>query len=112
MLIIKSTDADVEEFLNGSLIKGIVNETDDAEITIGSAIFKPNSRVPDDGFGVHDYDEYSFIIEGELEAQIEDSFVKLGPDQFSFIARGEKHWSINNSDKDCKLVWVAVKQYK
>jgi quercetin dioxygenase-like cupin family protein len=112
MLIINSTDADVKEFANGSLVTGIINEAQDSEVTIGSAVFGPNSRVPEEGFGVHDFDEYSFIIEGELEAQIEDQLVTLGPEQFSYIAKGEKHWSMNKSDKDCRLVWIGIKKIK
>ncbi|MBK5244202.1 MAG: cupin domain-containing protein [Eubacteriaceae bacterium] len=112
MIIINSKDAKVTEFRNGSLIAGIINKAQDSEVTIGSAVFGPNSRVPEEGFGVHDFDEYSFIIDGELEAQIEDQHVTLGPEQFSYIAEGEKHWSMNKTDKDCKLVWVSVKKIK
>ncbi len=112
MLIINSTDAEVTEFLNGSLITGIINEVEDSEVTIGSAVFGPNSRVPEEGFGVHDFDEYSFIIEGELETQIEDQLLTMRADQFSYIAKGEKHWSMNKTDKDCKVVWVGIKKIK
>ena len=112
MLIINSADADIQEYINHSMITGIINEAQDSEVTIGTAIFRPNARVPEVGFGVHDFDEYSFIIEGELEAQIEDQHVNLGPDQFSYIAKGERHWSINKSTKDCKLVWISVKKIK
>lgn len=108
MFIVKSDDAELKEFEYHTMLTGIVNESDDVEVVVGTAVFKPNARIPDEGFGVHDFDEYSYIIEGEIEAQIEDKNVKLKSGEFSFIGRGEKHWSINNSENDCKLIWISV----
>lgn len=112
MIKLNSSEADIKQFKNHELITGIINNAENSEVIIGTAIFKPNARVPEVGFGVHDYDEYSFIIEGELEAQIEDEKIKLKPDDFSYIAKGEKHWSKNLTDKNCKLIWVSVKKIK
>ncbi|MBK5261669.1 MAG: cupin domain-containing protein [Peptostreptococcaceae bacterium] len=112
MIIVNSSEADIKEYPNHLMITGIVNSFEGNEVTIGTAIFKPNARVPEEGFGVHEFDEYSFVIEGELEAQIEDKHISLKADQFSYIAKGEKHWSSNMSEKDCKIVWVLVKNKK
>jgi quercetin dioxygenase-like cupin family protein len=108
MFIVKSKDAALEQFKFHSMLTGIVNESDNVEVVMGTAVFKPDARVPDEGFGVHKFDEYSYIIEGEIEAQIEDKKVMIKAGEFSFIGKGEQHWSMNNSDTDCKLIWISV----
>lgn len=108
MFIIQSSDVNLQEFEHHSMITGIVNASEGSEIEVGTAIFKPNARIPDEGFGVHYFDEYSYIIEGEIEAQIEDKLVTLAAGDFSYIAKGEKHWSKNKSNSDCKLIWIKV----
>lgn len=108
MFIVQSLDAELENFKHHSMLTGIVNTSEGSEVVVGTAVFKPNARVPEIGFGVHDFDEYSYILEGEIEAQIEEKLVTLKAGDFSYIAKGEKHWSNNKSSSNCKLIWIKV----
>ncbi|MEG2038851.1 MAG: cupin domain-containing protein, partial [Oscillospiraceae bacterium] len=69
----------------------------------------PGVRVPVEGTGFHDADEYSVFIDGEMytESGNDKSIVKKG--MATLIPKGEKHWCINKTDKPCTLLCMMVK---
>ncbi|SKC90947.1 cupin domain-containing protein [Maledivibacter halophilus] len=80
-------------------------------IKMGKAVIKSGTRIPENGFGVHDADEFSYIIKGCVESvtkEEEKTTVKAG--DFSYIPAGEKHWCKNTTDKDCELIWFLIKK--
>ncbi len=110
MIIVDKEKALIEDFETYIMTTGINYQKDDIEVVIGTAEFKPNSRVPEEGYGKHDFDEYSYIISGELKAKIGDNYVSLREGEFSYIPEGQIHYSENKSEKNCKLIWVKVKK--
>lgn len=83
---------------------------DNQAVKMGKAVIKMGTRVPDIGFGVHDMEEYSYIIKGCLDVSTKqgDSFVTAG--DYTYIPTGEEHASINNGSEDCELIWFLIKK--
>ena len=83
---------------------------DDQTIKMGKAVIKSGTRVPAIGFGVHDSEEYSYIIKGCLDVLTTEgtSFVTAG--DYTYIQTGENHASINSSNEDCELIWFLIKR--
>ena len=79
-------------------------------VTLGSAVIPAGTRAPEEGSGVHDADEYSVILKGSLLAGSGNKEDRVSAGQATFIPAGEAHWSINDSDEDCELIWVLVKK--
>ena len=82
-------------------------ETND-KVTFGHIIFDSGSRVPEKGYGVHEQDEYSYIISGNAVCVIGDIEYKSGQGSALFIPAGEKHYSFNDTDEPCEIVWMLV----
>lgn len=81
-----------------------------AKVTFGTAVFPPGARVPQEGTGKHEGDEYSLILKGSLVSFSGGEKYRLSAGQASLIPAGEEHWSLNDGNEDCKVVWVLVKK--
>ncbi len=79
-----------------------------SKIKISYITLLPGRRVPLSGTGVHEQDEYSFFLEGEVytESGSYQGICRQG--EATFIPKGEKHWSENRTDQACRLVCVLV----
>ncbi len=110
MIIVDKEKTLIEDFKTHIMTTGLNYEQDDIEVAIGTAEFKPYSRVPEEGYGTHDFDEYSYVFSGEIKARIGDADVIISEGSFSFIPKGMKHFSENKSENICKLIWVKVKK--
>lgn len=79
-----------------------------SKIKVSYITLLPGRRVPLSGTGVHEQDEYSFFIEGEVytESGAYKGICRQG--EATLIPRGERHWSENRTDKPCRLVCVLV----
>ena len=69
----------------------------------------PGKRVPETGESVHDEDEYSFFLEGEVYTVSGDYTGVCGAGEGTLIPKGERHWCENRTDKPCRLVCVMLK---
>ncbi|MCD6343744.1 MAG: cupin domain-containing protein [Spirochaetaceae bacterium] len=78
------------------------------KVTFGHIVFNSGARVPEDGYGVHEQDEYSYIISGNAVCVIDDIEYRSGPGSALFIPAGEKHYSFNDTDAPCEIVWMLV----
>jgi len=69
----------------------------------------PGQRVPVSGTGVHEEDEYSFFVEGEVytESGTFQGICRTG--EGTLIPRGERHWCENRTDRPCRLLCVMIK---
>lgn len=83
-----------------------------ARLSYGTAVFPPGARVPDSGTAAHEADEYSFIIKGRLSAFSGGESYEVKGGQASMIPAGEQHWSVNESDQNCLLVWMFIEEGK
>ncbi|MEL7566602.1 MAG: cupin domain-containing protein [Dehalobacterium sp.] len=83
---------------------------EDGKATMGTAVFPPGARVPKEGTGAHDADEYALILKGSILTMSGGTEYRLESGKASLIPQGEEHWSLNDSDEDCELVWFLVKK--
>ncbi|HZK24954.1 MAG TPA: cupin domain-containing protein [Oscillospiraceae bacterium] len=83
-----------------------------SEIKISYITLLPGQRVPESGTGVHEEDEYSYFIEGEVYTESGDYQGVCGKGDATLIPQGEAHWSENLTDKPCRIVCVLVKTQK
>lgn len=67
-----------------------------------------NIMVPENGQSIHEYDELSFIISGQLEAVVDGEKYYLKEGDYTFIKKGVPHISKNLSDAPCKLVCLLI----
>jgi mannose-6-phosphate isomerase-like protein (cupin superfamily) len=84
--------------------------TPNEKVTFGYAVFQPGDRVPKTGMAVHQADEYSFIIKGEAKIVINGETYSSEKNCAGFIPAGEAHFSYNDSEEPCELVWVLVEK--
>lgn len=109
MYHVKKEDFTVEDFSSYKMINAIENITNGRKVKIGKAIFKPRSRVPEENYAFHDMDEYSLILKGKLNiATREGGVLSLKEGDISFIPKFEEHWSSNESDAICEVLWILV----
>jgi mannose-6-phosphate isomerase-like protein (cupin superfamily) len=84
--------------------------TPNEKVTFGYAVFIPGSRVPEEGFSCHEHDEYSYIIKGKAKIVIDGKVSENTANTASFIPAGEEHYSFNDSDEVCELIWMLVER--
>lgn len=82
----------------------------EGKATMGTAVFPPGARVPKEGTGSHEADEYAFILKGSLLTMSGGKQYRLQPGKASLIPQGEAHWSLNDTEEDCELVWFLIKK--
>ncbi|MDA3957280.1 cupin domain-containing protein [Oceanispirochaeta sp.] len=82
-------------------------ETND-KVQFGHIVFNPGDRTPKEGYGVHAQDEYSYIIKGTAVCVINDIEYRSGPGSAMFIPAGEKHYSFNDGEEPCEIIWMLI----
>lgn len=80
-----------------------------SDVKISYITLLPGNRVPVEGSGFHEEDEYSFFIEGEVYTESGDFRGICRGGEATLIPRGERHWCENRTDKPCRIVCVLVK---
>jgi quercetin dioxygenase-like cupin family protein len=78
-----------------------------AKVTMGFGVFPPGMTAPP---ATHSSDEYAFILEGEVKCRINDKVYAARSGSATFIPAGEEHVSFNDSDSECRLVWMLVEK--
>lgn len=79
------------------------------DVTLSLISIEPGQRVPAQGSGCHDADEYSYFLDGEVYSVSGDDVGMVGKGSATLIPRGEQHWCENRSDKPCTLICMMVK---
>lgn len=77
-------------------------------LTMGTVSIPPGVRVPAEGEGVHEGDEYSILYKGSIKIVSGGREHRLSAGQACFIPAGEAHSSFNDGNVECELVWVMV----
>lgn len=80
------------------------------KVTFGHIVFNPGDRTPKEGYGVHDQDEYSYIISGTAVCVIDDVEYRSSKGSAMYIPAGEKHYSFNDTKEPCEIIWVLVEK--
>lgn len=111
MKIIKEKDMLIDEFNDYKMINMLKDFKKNGYIVdMGKAIIKTGARIPKEGFGVHDGDEFSYIVKGNLKSGTKNEKVEIKEGEFSYIPAGEYHWCENLSEEDCELIWFLLKK--
>jgi len=78
-------------------------------MTFSLVTILPGHRIPPQGTGCHEENEYSIFLEGEVytESGAFQGICKQG--EATMIPKGEGHWCENRTDKPCKLACVLLK---
>jgi len=79
-------------------------------VTMGFAVFPPGVQAPP---AAHDKDEYAYILSGKIKVRLAGGeVVEAAAGCATFIPAGEEHASFNDSNEDCRLVWLLVERSK
>jgi len=97
----------IEKKFNKYLIKTGLNIKKN-KIETGTVIFKSNSRIPREGFGVHNFDEISYIIEGKINVHFQEESFEVEKGDYIYIPKREKHYSSNVLREDCIVLYIKV----
>jgi quercetin dioxygenase-like cupin family protein len=81
----------------------------DGAVNMGCAVFGPGVRVPKEGHTSHDTDEFSYIISGNIKCFSGGKTHELKAGDAAYIPAGEPHYSCNESNEVCTLVYMLVK---
>jgi len=80
-----------------------------SHMSISYITLLPGKRVPVSGSGVHEEDEYSFFLEGEVYTESGNFQGICRAGEATLIPRGEHHWCENRTDRPCRLLCVLIK---
>ncbi|MDC3413782.1 cupin domain-containing protein [Aquibacillus sp. 3ASR75-11] len=97
-------------FDKNGLLTLFEDQSDKTEVKFGTVAIPPGGRVPEEGLSLHEENEYSFIIKGQLEGESGGKKYKVNESEATFIPAGEEHWAVNSSEKPCEIVWALVKE--
>ncbi len=81
-------------------------------LKMGVVTIPPGVRVPLEGSGSHEGDEYSIVLRGDIKAVSDEKEYRLKKGQASFIPAGESHWALNDSQEECEIIWVLIEPEK
>jgi quercetin dioxygenase-like cupin family protein len=74
-------------------------------VRMGLGIFPPGMEAPP---AVHDADEYGFVLSGTIKAKIGGKIFTAKAGSATFIPAGEEHISFNDTEEECRVVWILV----
>ena len=82
------------------------------KVSMGIAVFAPGSRAPpkEEEYASHDGDEFAYFISGSLKCCSGGEVFELKAGDASFIPAGEAHYSWNETDQPCTLIYFLIKK--
>lgn len=86
------------------------NVIEGGRASFGVVTIPPGVRVPIEGTGSHEGDEYSIVLKGSIITMSGGSEYRVSSGQTTFIPAGEEHWAFNDGEEECEIVWVLVKR--
>lgn len=91
-------------------MKTLFNESivDGGRTMMGTVSIPPGARIPLEGTGAHDQDEYGLVLKGAIVTMSGGKEHRVSSGQATFIPRGEEHWAYNDGQEECEIVWVLV----
>ncbi|QQD84611.1 MULTISPECIES: cupin domain-containing protein [Jeotgalicoccus] len=67
-----------------------------------------NSILPEDGWSVHEHDEFSIILEGELDSEVDGKLYTVRAGDYTYIKKGTQHRTYNRQNEICKIVSLLI----
>lgn len=89
------------------------DETNQANkrVSMGRVIIEPGVRMPKEGYAVHEQDEYSYVIRGNVHTILEDGTdIPATKGDAQLIEANEKHINYNDSDETAEVLWILVER--
>jgi quercetin dioxygenase-like cupin family protein len=77
-------------------------------LAMGTVTIPPGKRVPLKGVSKHEENEYSIIVKGSIVTEVNGKVYRASSGEATFIPAGEEHIAYNDSNEDCKIIWVLV----
>src|SRR5699024_5304905 len=65
-------------------------------------------KVTENGHSIHDHEELSIIIEGNLEVEIENEIYHVKTGDYTLIPKGVPHVSKNLTEEKCTIVSLLI----
>lgn len=79
-----------------------------SKVKFGHTIFQPGERIPKQGYGKHEQDEYSYIIKGAAYCDIGGKTLTAQAGMAMFIPANEEHYTYNNQEEEFEVIWVLA----
>ncbi|WP_066291643.1 cupin domain-containing protein [Bacillus sp. FJAT-29937] len=97
---------------SGATLKTIFDESieEGGRTLFGTVTFPPGGRIPNEGTGSHEQDEYGIVIKGSLLIMSGGEEQRVSSGQAYFIPNKEEHWALNDREEDCEIVFSLVKR--
>ncbi|MEF9839549.1 MAG: cupin domain-containing protein [Lachnospiraceae bacterium] len=92
---------------DGVVMSDFFGKAEGNRVSMGHAVFPPGTVVP---WASHSGDEYSYILEGCVKCESNQEICEMSEGMAGFIPSGQEHRSFNDSDEDCKLLWMLVEK--
>lgn len=67
-----------------------------------------DSILPEDGWSVHEHDEFSIILEGELDSEMDGKLYTVHAGDYTFIKKGTFHRTYNRKNETCKIMSLLI----
>lgn len=67
-----------------------------------------NINLPDEGWSIHDYDEFSIILEGEVDSEIDGEIYTVKAGDYTLIKKGTPHKTFNRKNEPCKIISLLI----
>lgn len=97
-----------EESLFMHSMFGDVLENKGVDGTFNYVEISGETRLPDEGWTSHEHDEFSLILSGEIESNIDGEIYIVGPGEYTLIKKGTPHKSINHNTEACKIISLLI----
>ena len=108
MEIRKMPNIDTDEnFFMHSMFEDILNEKG-IDGTFNYVEIAGNVNLPDEGWSVHDYDEFSLILEGEVDSEIDGKNYTVKAGDYTLIKKGTPHKTFNRKNEPCKIISLLI----
>jgi quercetin dioxygenase-like cupin family protein len=94
----------------GITMKKLFDEsiTEGARTSMGTVSIPAGARIPLQGSGSHEQDEYAIFLKGSILTISGGTEYRVSAGQATFIPHGEEHWAYNDGQENCELIWVLV----
>ena len=67
-----------------------------------------NVTLPEEGWSKHDYDEFSIILEGEVDSEIDGKIYTVKAGDYTLIKKGTPHRTFNRKNETCKIISLLI----
>ncbi len=109
MLLVHSDEVSAEKSVEVELKSLIGSDViPEGRTVLGTVSIPPGIRFPMQGSGVHEQDEYSYIVKGSLLMGTGETEYRVNTGDATLIPAGEAHWVYNDGNEEVLVIWTLV----